>query len=303
MKRKMEHLRPDNLQGNVVQGVGIGLRPKHYQNLFDSPSKLVPWVEVISENYMFTEGRPLFVLEKVRQDYPVALHGVSMSIGSFRNNRETYLDALSRLIERIDPWIVSDHFCWTGLGNHNSFDLLPLPFNEQSIGTIVENIDRVQNKIKRRIYLENVSAYIGFRHSQISEVEFINEILWQSGCGLLLDINNVYVNAHNFGLDAQGYIDRIDPSSIGEIHLAGHSVVDDFLFDTHDGPVCDEVWDLYRYALQRFGNIPTLIEWDESIPELERLLRERQLAENLMMGGKYAVARHAIDYSRPHHQW
>ncbi len=268
-----------------INGVGIGLRAIHYENMLDSTSNSVPWCEAISENYMFTEGRPLAVLEKIRETYPIALHGVSMSIGSERGTEIKYLDALSKLVQRIDPWIVTDHFCWTGLGSHSAFDLLPLPFNSESIQTIVNNIDRVQNRLGRRVFFENISSYIGFKTSQLSEIEFINEILWKSGCGLLLDINNVYVNAKNFGFDPRGYIDRVHPEFVGEIHLAGHSIInDDFLYDTHDSPVCEDVWELYQYALRSLGNVPTLIEWDESIPEFDILLEERGRADKILQG-------------------
>ena len=273
-------------------GTGIGLRPPHYQDILASKPE-IPWFEAISENYMFTEGRPIHILETIRKDYPVALHGVSLSIGSCRNGREGYLKALSDLICRIDPWIVSDHFCWTGLGGHNAFDLLPLPFHSQSMKTLVENIDHVQNRLKRRLYLENVSAYIGFEDSQLSEIEFINEVIWKSGCGLLLDVNNVYVNAHNFGFDAKAYIDRIDPECVGEIHLAGHSKVDDFLFDTHDGTVCEDVWHLFSYAVKHVGTVPVLIEWDESIPDLDTLIHEKATADKIIGSDTFEVGRYA----------
>jgi len=233
---------------------------------------------------MFTQGRPLQILEKIRATKPVALHGVAMSIGSERQGRSEYLHALKILIDRIDPWLVSDHFCWSGTNLHNSFDLLPIPFTQESIGRVVATIDEVQSCLKRKIYLENVSAYVGFKNAEMSEIEFINAVIQRSGCGLLLDVNNVYVNAHNFRFDPLDFIDQVIPSAVGEIHLAGHSVVDDFLFDTHDGPVCAEVWKLYRYAIARLGPTPTLIEWDESIPDFASLNDQRLIAERVSIG-------------------
>ncbi len=261
--------------------VGIGLRPIHYQHLLNSRQD-VGWLEVISENYMFSDGRPVHVLDALRKDYPISLHGVSASIGSDRQGRVDYLNSLSRLIDRIEPWIVSDHLCWTGTASHNSFDLLPLPFTITAINKVVDHIDVMQTHLRRRIYFENVSSYIGFEESQLAEVEFINEIVWRSGCGLLLDVNNVYVNSVNFGFDPRAYIDRIEADNIGEIHLAGHNQIEDFLFDTHDREVCDEVWDLYKYTLAKIGSVPTLIEWDEAIPSLDILLREMKTASEVL---------------------
>ena len=240
---------------------------------------------------MFSDGRPLHILESLRHDYPIGLHGVSLSIGSQRQNRGLYLDKLKKLIDRIDPWIVTDHFCWTGLGGHNAFDLLPLPFTRETVQTVVEHIDIVETKLCRRLYLENVSAYAGFAADQMTEIEFINEVSQRSGCGLLLDVNNVYVNACNFGFDAKEYIDSIDPETVGEIHLAGHAEVEDFLFDTHDSQVCDEVWSLYAYTCRKLGKVPTLIEWDEKIPDLATLICERDKAERIIAKDVHAPRR------------
>ncbi len=251
---------------------------------------------------MFSEGRPRHILETIRKDFPIALHGVSLSVGSKRENRDAYLKKLADLIDRIDPWIVTDHFCWTGLGGHNAFDLLPLPFHAESIKALVENIDVIQTRLGRRIYLENVSAYIAFESSQISELEYLNEVIGQSGCGLLLDVNNVYVNAHNFGFDAKSYLDRIDPESVGEIHLAGHSKVDDFLFDTHDDLVCDAVWDLFAYAVKKIGPVPVLIEWDESIPDLAVLMQEKKKADEILRGDWFETGRNTEKSAEGYYQ-
>lgn len=283
MKLKVENLKPGKHAEAAVKGIGLGLRPVHYSHWLENETDGL-WCEAISENYMFSDGRPIAVLEKIRESRSVALHGVSMSIGSNRKNRDLYLKSLERLVERIDPWIVTDHFCWTGSESHNAFDLLPIPFTSEAISAVVESIDIVQTYLRRRIYFENVSAYVGFRCSQLSEIEFINEVVARSGCGLLLDVNNVFVNAHNFGFDPYAYIDRVVPSTVGEIHLAGHSVVDNFLFDTHDGPVNDGVWDLYRYALAHVGQVPTLVEWDEAIPEFNVLNEQRIAAQKILDG-------------------
>ncbi|MGE0175036.1 MAG: DUF692 domain-containing protein [Oligoflexales bacterium] len=266
-----------------VQRVGIGLRQPHYSNWLSRDTDGL-WCEAISENYMYSQGKPLATLEKIRETKPVALHGVSMSVGSACTDRAAYLSSLKNLADRIQPWLVSDHFCWTRAAQHNSFDLLPIPFTTEAVGVLVDSIDEIQNVLRRRMYFENVSAYVGFRSSQLTEIEFINEVIARSGCGLLLDVNNVFVNAHNFGFDPYAYIDRVIPESVGEIHLAGHSVVDDFLFDTHDQPVGKEVWDLYRYALSHVGDVPTLIEWDEAIPDFNVLNTQRLEAEYHLQG-------------------
>lgn len=269
-------------------GVGLGLRPVHYNDWIHGTHP-IPWCEIISENYMYTKGAPLKKLLKIRQEIPVAIHGISMSIGSNRNNFSTYLDSLEKLIQCIEPWIVTDHFCWTGLGGHNSFDLLPLPFTHDSMARLIEAIDRVQNQLNRKVYFENISSYIGYKESNFQEVDFINEVLKKSGCGMLLDINNLYVNSHNFSFNPYEYIDKLQKENIGEIHLAGHSQVNDFLFDTHDTKISDNVWKLYQYTLNIHGKIPTLIEWDESIPPFETLLEESSIANAIMNGEKLLI--------------
>lgn len=265
-------------------GAGVGLRTVHYGDALEStdPGDL-PWFEVISENFMFSEGPPLEKLERARALRPVALHGVSLSIGSHREGRKVYLDRLAALIARVDPWMVSDHFCWTGIGGHNTFDLLPLPRTEECLQTVIDNVSQVQDRLGRMIFLENASAYVAFEQDVLGEWEFNLEVLKRTGAGLLLDINNLYVNSKNF-LFCPREVLRNLPSSVvvGSIHLAGHSLVDDFLFDTHDGPVADSVWDLYREALSRLGLIPTMIEWDAAIPPWQRLLEECSRVRQVM---------------------
>ncbi len=271
--------------------VGIGLRPIHYSDFLSYSDRRDLWCEFISENYMFTGGRPLKVLEQVRAECPIALHGVALSIASQRTDREEYLLRLKALIQRIDPWIVSDHFCFTGKGSHNSFDLLPVPFTQEAIEHISNHIDQAQNFLGRRLYFENISSYFGYHMSEMDECHFIKQILRRTGCGLLLDVNNVYVTSKNFGFDPFGFIDSLDRETIGEIHLAGHRDLGDFLFDTHDAPVCDEVWNLYAYTIRRLGGIPTLIEWDESVPPFERLMEEREIALRILKDNEHAPQR------------
>lgn len=276
-------------------GVGIGLRPPHYPKLLASPPA-IDWFEAVSENYMgpfssqdpgrepgLLGGRPLWVLERIRETRPVVLHGVSLSIGSTDPLDERYLDRLAALAERIQPAWVSDHLCWTGSNGENLHDLLPLPYTREAIEHLLPRIARVQERLGRRVLLENVSAYLSFRHSEMTEWEFLSEIARRSDCGLLLDINNIYVSATNQGYPPLDFIEGIPAGSVGQFHLAGHSKrADGLLIDTHDHPVPDAVWALYRAALERFGAVSTLIEWDDRIPELEVLLAEAAKARDLL---------------------
>ncbi len=254
-------------------GCGVGLRPKHYPVITSEWPK-VDWFEAITENYMDSGGRPAAVLEQIRSRYPIALHGVALSIGSMDPLNEQYLTRLQNLAERIQPAIVSDHLCWSGAGGEQLHDLLPLPFTEEAIRHVVSRVQHVQDRLKRPILLENVSTYVTFRHAQMPEWVFLAEIARRSGCGILLDLNNIYVNACNHGFDAAAYIDAVPVSKIGQFHLAGHTDMGKFLFDTHSAPVIAPVWDLYRRALQRCGPAATLLEWDENIPDWPRLEEE-----------------------------
>ncbi len=256
-----------------VLGCGAGLRHKHYPVVTEEWPKM-DWFEAISENYMDTGGRPLAILEKVRQHYPVALHGTALSIGSIDPPNENYLKRLKALIERIDPFIVSDHLCWSGVNGEVLHDLLPLPFTEEAIDHVVRHVDEVQNFLGRRILMENVSTYLTYRHSVIPEWEFLTEVAKRSGCGILIDVNNIYVNAVNHKFDPLEYLEAIPGDYVGQIHLAGHTDMGKFLFDTHSAHVIAPVWNLYREALKRWGRISTLIEWDEHIPEFSELVAE-----------------------------
>jgi uncharacterized protein (UPF0276 family) len=260
------------------QGCGIGLRTEHYE-VIERDWPAADWFEAISENFMDSGGRPMRILESVRHRYPVALHGVSLSIGSADPVDFSYLGRLKALADRIEPVIVSDHLCWTGVEGENLHDLLPLPFTKESIAHVVSKIQQVQEFLGRRILLENISSYVTYAHSTMLEWEFIREVAQRSGAGVLLDLNNVYVNAFNHGFDAGEYLRGIPSNAVGQFHLAGHTDMGEYLFDTHSRPVIPPVWDLYRQALKRFGPVSGIIEWDEDIPELPRLLEEADRAK------------------------
>ncbi len=265
-------------------GCGAGLRPQHYPDILDQwPA--VDWLEAISENYMDTGGRPLKVLKKIREHYPLALHGTSLSIGSADPLDATYLERLKKLADRVDPVIVSDHLCWSSVGGKVLHDLLPLPFTEESLSHVASRIGKVQDYLDRRILIENVSTYVTYRHSVMPEWEFLREAARRSGCGILLDLNNIYVNAKNHGFDPMEYIKNIPAELVGQFHLAGHTDMGSFLFDTHSSAVIDPVWNLYREALKIFGPVSTLIEWDEDIPPFRRLLEEVGKAKKIYADG------------------
>ena len=268
-------------------GCGVGLRTEHYDYVTSAWPRM-DWFEAISENFMDSGGRPLHVLEQVRRRYPVALHGVSLSIGSTDPLDLSYLARLKVLADRIDPAIVSDHLCWTGVEGENLHDLLPLPFTEEAVRHIASRVEQVQEYLGRRILLENVSTYVTARHSTMPEWVFLTEIALRYGCGILLDLNNVHVNARNHQFDPYEYLAHIPGEFVGQFHLAGHTDMGTYLFDTHSAPVIDEVWALYRAALQRWGAVTTLIEWDEHIPPFPRLAEEAEKARAIyvqILGG------------------
>ncbi len=259
------------------RGCGVGLRTEHYEVITrDWPE--MDWFEAITENYMDSGGRPLRILEEVRKRYPVAIHGVSLSIGSVDPLNPRYLERLKNLNDRIAPFVVSDHLCWTGVDGNQLHDLLPLPFTEEALRHIVSRVQQVQECLGRKILLENVSSYVTYKHSVIPEWEFLAETARRSGCGILLDLNNVYVNAQNHKFDPYTYLENIPGEKVGQFHLAGHTDMGDFLFDTHKGEVIAPVWGLYRKALELYGPVSTLIEWDEAIPEFSRLAQEAEKA-------------------------
>jgi uncharacterized protein (UPF0276 family) len=262
-------------------GYGAGLRAEHYPDVLGERRPEISWFEAITENYMDTGGRPLAVLEQVRKDFPVALHGVGLSIGSTDALNERYLDRLSKLVARIAPALVTDHLCWTGVGGRASFDLLPIPYTEEALEHVVERVARVQERLGRQILLENPSTYVTFRDSTMAEWEFLAAVAERADCGILLDVNNVYVSAYNHGFDAEAYLAALPPRRIGQIHLAGHTDRGSYLFDTHSAPVAKAVWDLYAAATERFGEVSTLVEWDADIPPFERLAAEVERARSV----------------------
>lgn len=265
-------------------GFGAGLRREHYDAvLAGAPG--CDWFEAISENYMATAGRPLAVLERVRTDRPVALHGVGLSIGGTDPLDHRYLHDLRALASVIEPSLVTDHLCWTGVGGRVLHDLLPLPYTEESLAHVVERVGRVQDALGRRIALENPTSYVAFRHSTIAEGEFLSAVAEAADCWILLDVNNVHVSAFNLGFDPAVYIDTIAADRVVQIHLAGFTDCGDYLFDTHGTAVSEPVWELYARALRRFGPVSTLVEWDADIPGFDRLCgevaRARAIAEDL----------------------
>jgi len=266
-------------------GVGVGLRPQHYAEILAHPCAAalgVDWFEATSENYMVPGGRPPRVLDAVRARFPVALHGVSLDVGSVDSLDEAYLDRLDELIRRVEPAWVSDHLCWTGVRGHSLHDLLPLPLTSAALRHAAERVARVQDRLGRRIALENVSSYAAFRDDEMPEWEFLAGVAERADCGILLDVNNVFVSAHNHGLDAEKYVDALPSRRIFEIHLAGPSESGPLLVDTHDSPVRPEVWRLYERAIRRHGPVSTLVEWDDRIPPFAELAAEAARARAIL---------------------
>ncbi|HVA55875.1 MAG TPA: DUF692 domain-containing protein [Gammaproteobacteria bacterium] len=270
---------------------GIGLRPPHFKRVLEERPP-VPWFELHSENFFCAGGELLDVLTRVRRDYPVSLHGVGLSLGRADGPDREHLTKLKQLIQRFAPALVSEHLCWGAIGERHLNDLLPLPYTEEALDFMVDHVQTVQEFIGRPLLIENVSSYLSYRHSTIPEWEFITALAQRSGCGILLDVNNIYVNSINHGFDAHTYLQAIPPEVVGEIHLAGftrrENLPVELLIDSHSRPVSDAVWDSYREALAHTGPVPTLIEWDQDIPELEVLLAEAAKAEGLLH------AQHAI---------
>jgi uncharacterized protein (UPF0276 family) len=269
----------DRQMNAPLSGFGLGMRREHYASYVDGSAK-VDFIEVISENFMVEGGRPLDTLERARRNYPLALHGVSLSIGSADGVRADYLARLRQLVDRMEPAVVSDHLCWARTGNFNSHDLLPLPMTEEALGVVCENILRAQDALGRSLLIENPSSYIAFP-GVLSEWAFLSAMVARTGCGLLLDVNNIHVSATNHGFDPIAYLDGVPWHAVGQVHLAGHTVGESLLIDTHDQPVPECVWALYAAALRRAGALPTMIERDDNIPELAGLLAELDTARAL----------------------
>lgn len=265
---------------NACLGYGLGLRVDHYDDVLKHRPP-VDWFEIISENYMVDGGKPLHYLDRIRELYPMVMHGVSLSIGSSAPLDLKYLAALKTLMRRVEPAWVSDHLCWTGVAGTNLHDLMPMPYTEEAIAHVAERVRQVQDYLGTRILLENVSSYVTYQSSRVSEWEFLTAIVERADCLILLDINNIYVSSHNHGFDARHYIDAIPVDRVQQFHLAGHSHNRNLIIDTHDQPVPDPVWELYSYALQRFGEVATMIERDDNIPPLDDLLTELSSAREL----------------------
>lgn len=262
-----------------LTGTGIGLRAPHYRQFLDG-RPAIDWLEVHSENYFGDGGFDLHVLEHARANYPLSLHGVGLSLGSADGLREVHLAKLERLVNRVEPALVSEHLCWGALGDRHFNDLLPMPFTPSALELMAERVSLVQERLRRQILIENVSSYVTYRDSSLTEMEFLVELARRSGCGLLLDVNNLHVNAANHGSDAFAELARVPPGIVGEIHLAGHSNVDGLLIDDHGSRVRASVWDLYEAACSRLGPVPTLIEWDTDVPALDVLLEEAATASS-----------------------
>lgn len=254
-------------------GYGLGLRKEHYQTILSELPK-VDWFEVLSENYMVPGGKPLYHLDRIREHYPVVMHGVSLSIGASGELDKEYLRQLKILADRIEPHWISDHLCWTGFSGVNMHDLLPLPYTEEALKHVVSRIAQVQDFLGRRILIENVSSYLTYADSAMSEWEFIRAVAEGADCQLLLDVNNVYVSARNHDFNAHDFLNGIPVERVQQFHLAGHSLNGNIIIDTHDAPVIDPVWELYEYAVRRFGDVSTMIERDDNIPALEEVMVE-----------------------------
>lgn len=259
---------------HTIEGFGLGLRTEHYATFESEAPRRVDWLEIISENYMVPGGAPLWHLDRIRRDYPMVMHGVSLNIGGSSPLDLGYLRDLQTLVQRVQPAWVSDHLCWTGTNGMNMHDLLPLPYTPETLRHVAERIARVQDFLGRKLVIENPSTYVAFAADCMPEWEFMGELLQRADCELLLDVNNVYVSSVNHGFNPQHYIDAIPAHRVRQIHLAGHETHDGYLIDTHDHPVCDAVWALYAYTLQHCGSVPTMIERDDHIPPLGELLDE-----------------------------
>ncbi len=261
-------------------GFGLGLRTEHFQHVLEQQPD-IDWFEIISENFMVAGGKPRYYLKEIQERYPIIMHGVSLSIGSTDPLNRDYLRQLKLLADEVDPAWLSDHLCWTHFNGINSHDLLPLPYNEETINHLVPRIRQVQDYLERPFLLENLSSYVSYRDSDMSEWEFLSAVARQADCKILLDINNIYVSARNHGFCPEHYLEGVDPERVQQFHLAGHSDFGSYIVDTHDHEVADPVWDLYRRALQRFGAVSTMIERDDNIPAFAELETELNIARRI----------------------
>ncbi len=268
------------MQNFPYLGFGLGLRPSHYQDILNTESP-IDWFEIITEDFLVPGGRPIYYLNRVRERYPIVMHGVSLSIGGIDPLDRDYLQQVRNLADRIQPAWISDHFCWTGAHGINLHDLLPIPYTEESIKHLVSRISQVQDFLGRQILLENVSTYVTYAQSTMTEWEFITAVSEQADCNLLLDINNIFVSSFNHHFDPVEFIKGVPAHRVKQFHLAGHTNCGTHIVDTHDEPIIPDVWSLYEVALKHFGPVSTLIERDDNIPPLEELLLELNQARSL----------------------
>lgn len=264
----------------LIKNVGISLKENHYQDILGSRPN-IPWFEIISENFMFNNDSNLEYLLAIKQNYPITMHGIGMSIGSADGVSLEYLQELKKLIDTISPAWVSDHLSWSNYSNKFTNELLPLPFTQETVEVVSDNIKFAQDYLGLQLIFENPSSYLRYSVDEMSEWEFINKIVDKSECKILLDINNIYVNSYNHTFNPKEFIDNISKDIVKEFHLSGHLNKGTHLFDDHGSEVCDEVWELYKYALNHFGNVPTLIEWDNDVPTLDILMNEAKKAQRL----------------------
>lgn len=267
-------------------GFGLGLRTDHYETILsEKPS--IDWFEILTENYLVPGGKPHYFLEKIREHYPMVMHGVSMSIGSVDPLDKNYLEQVKSLANKIKPHWISDHLCWTGIQGKNMHDLLPLPYTDEAINHIVNRIQQVQDFLGQQILIENVSSYLTYQQSEMTEWHFLKEISERADCFILLDVNNIYVSAINHDFNPLDYIHAMPKDRVYQIHLAGHSNMGNYIIDTHDHDIVDPVWKLYTDTLRHCGNVSTMIERDDNIPPLENLLTElnhaRKLAKSILL--------------------
>ncbi|TDR31803.1 DUF692 domain-containing protein [Hydromonas duriensis] len=265
--------------GTPLKGFGLGLRPEHYQD-FIHDKQPVDWLEILSDNYMVPGGKPLYFLDKIRSNYPMVMHGVAMNLGSTDPLDKVYLQSLKDLEKRVEPALISDHLCWTGVNGRRMHDLLPLPYTEEAVKHVSERILQAQDFLGRRLIIENLSTYIEAQ-APLTEWAFVNAVLSEADCDILLDINNIYVSSRNHSFNPLDYLNAIPVERVKQIHLAGHSDMGNYCIDTHDAPVSDAVWTLYEQATQRFGIVPTMIERDGDIPALDVLVNELNMARKI----------------------
>ncbi|MGR8981825.1 MAG: MNIO family bufferin maturase [Gammaproteobacteria bacterium] len=269
-----------NTEWRPYLGSGLGLRTEHYETIL-AEQPPVDWFEIITENYLVPGGKPLYYLDRIRADYPMVMHGVSLSIGGTDALNFDYLRQVKALAERIQPAWISDHLCWTGVNGVNLHDLLPLPYTEEAVQHVVDRVRTVQDFLGQRILLENVSSYVTYAHSEMTEWDFLSAVSERSDCLILLDINNIYVSAHNHGFDPHVYVHNVPVNRVWQFHLAGHLNLGNIIIDSHGDTVIDPVWSLYEAALHRFGRVSMMIERDDNIPPFGELLAELGMARQI----------------------